>query len=235
MTALVDEGDCIVYNVLRHCAIYFEKRGMLMRRLIAAFLAICLVLLLPSCSGAALPEENDRGSSQEVMSSIPSSQMSTTSRTVGQEASSGMGGSSSVSSQGQSSQPASSGSVESGRIGDYEVAIRSARLSKDYRQKDVLIVTYDFTNHGEDGMSFLIAINAKAYQNGHELSMATVTGDKEYRIQDMMKDVGPGETQQVQRAFLLEDTTSPVEAEVSELISMNKDRFSRTFDLTALS
>ncbi|BCI59881.1 DUF5067 domain-containing protein [Solibaculum mannosilyticum] len=211
-----------------------------MRRFVAAFLAICLVLLLPSCSGYALPEENDEAlpSQQAVSSDLSSAQAPGTSQPAAVSSSTEMpsqGESSLASSQGQGSQPESSGSVGSGRIGDYEVAIRSARLSKDYRQKDVLIVTYDFTNHGQDGMSFLIAINAKAYQNGHELSMATITGDKEYRIQDMMKDVGPGETQQVQRAFLLEDTTSPVEAEVSELISMNKDCFSRTFDLTSLS
>lgn len=210
---------------------------MLVRRFIAAFLIICLVFLLSSCGSAILPEKNNEGSSQETMVSSPSSQPGVSSNTSSQEMQSASEGETSqeASGQGQNSQPPISGGRETGRIGDYEVAIRSARLSEDYRQKDVLIVTYDFTNHGEDGMSFLIAINAKAYQNGHELSMATVTGDKEYRIQDMMKDVEPGGTQQVQRAFLLEDTTSPVEAQVSELISMNQDKFSRTFDLTALS
>lgn len=209
---------------------------MLVRRFIVAFLIICLAFLLPSC-GAILPEENNGGSSQETMASSTSFQPGVSSNTSSQEMQSASEKETSqeASWQGQSSQPPISGEQETGRIGDYEVTIRSARLSKDYRQKDVLIVTYDFTNHGEDGMSFLIAINAKAYQNGHELSMATVTGDKEYRIQDMMKDVEPGETQKVQRAFLLKDITSPVEVQVSELISMNQDKFSRTFDLIELS
>ena len=58
----------------------------------------------------------------------------------------------------------------SGTLGDYDVSVVSHRLSKDYKDAPAIIVTFGFTNNGDDSSNFLTAISCKAFQDGVQLS-----------------------------------------------------------------
>ena len=125
---------------------------------------------------------------------------------------------------------------DSGAIGDYTVSILDASLTKDYEDNDAIVISYEFTNNSDEAISFMVAIGAKAYQDGVELETAIITGDDNYSSEDLMKEIKPGATLTVQKAFALDNTTSPVEAEAEELFSWEDDApvLTRTFDLAAL-
>ncbi len=84
------------------------------------------------------------------------------------------------------------------------VEIVSQKLSKDYNDKDVLIVEYAFTNTSDKAASFVTTVTDKAFQNGVELD-STVMGCDDYDAGDQLKDVQPGVTFNVECAYILED------------------------------
>lgn len=115
--------------------------------------------------------------------------------------------------------------------GKYYVEVLSARKSKDYSGKDVVIINYRYTNNSDETKSFMLAFNAQAFQNGVELENAIVTADKSYSSENILKDVKPGGTIEVQEAYVLQDN-SPVTVEVGALFSFNDDTIiSKTFPL----
>lgn len=115
------------------------------------------------------------------------------------------------------------------------MSILDATLSKDYEDKDAIIVSYDFTNNGENETSFMVAISAKAYQDGIELESAIIMGD-DLNAEDQMKNIKPGATLTVKKAYVLDNNTSPVEVEVEKLISWddNAPVLTKTFDPASL-
>ena len=113
--------------------------------------------------------------------------------------------------------PAPSPKVEGkGMVGDYEIEIKSAEKGKDYQKRDSIIVTYQFTNKSEKAQSFMIAISAKAFQDGIECTTAIDTGTDSSAL---MAEIKPGASIEVKEAYVLNNTTSPVEIEVKELIT----------------
>lgn len=142
-------------------------------------------------------------------------------------------------------QPAQSNAVETtspapeneqtgaGSLGDYSVEILSARKSTDYEDKDAIIIRYNFTNNSDEAASFMFATQSKAFQDGVELEMAMMMDDT-YNSQDLTKEIKPGASIEVEKAFVL-NGDSPVEAEVTELISFDdEEKIEKTFDLTTL-
>lgn len=115
-----------------------------------------------------------------------------------------------------------------GKLGDYYVKIVSAKKSTDYEGKDVLVVTYEWTNNGKEATSFMVAFIAKAYQNGVECSSAFLVDDVD--AEKSMNNIKPGTTYTVQEAYLLQDE-SEVTIEVTELFSFSNDMVSKTFVL----
>lgn len=145
-------------------------------------------------------------------------------------------GSSSGASQGGSQDPSSkaesagtSKQEEKGTLGNYTVEIQSAQLAKDYEGNDALIVRYSFTNNGVEPQSFLVAVDDRVYQDGVELSSAIITGNDDYDAEASMKSVQKGATLEVQKAYKLSNTTSPVSVECSELISTDNEKVVNTF------
>ncbi|MFV0399542.1 MAG: DUF5067 domain-containing protein [Oscillospiraceae bacterium] len=126
--------------------------------------------------------------------------------------------------------PAASAGADSGDIGDYHVAITGAAMGTDYEGKDVLIVTYEWTNNSEETTSFIFSFTHQAFQNGIECESAI--GVDGVESADSMKDIRPGATLEVKEAYVLGDTTSPVEVEVTELMSFtDSGMVTKTFDL----
>lgn len=115
-----------------------------------------------------------------------------------------------------------------GDLGKYHIKIVSAEKGKDYSDKAVLVVTYEWTNNGDKETSFSLAFDAKAYQGGVECSSLTVVDGVD--AQKLLSNIKPGASLVVQEAYVLNDD-SDVEVEVSELISFSDKKVVKTFSV----
>ena len=122
---------------------------------------------------------------------------------------------------------------EQNKLGDFAVTIESARLAKDYEGKDVVIVKYTFENlNDEDGDSFMWAMDDKVFQNGVGLNKSYFVDDSaNYSSDNQSKEIRKGASIEVEVAYELNDTTTPIEVEVSELISFTDAKVTKTFNL----
>ena len=126
-----------------------------------------------------------------------------------------------------------SAGADNTELGDYLVDIKSCRIAKDYEGKPVVIVTYGFTNNGENTTSFTVAISDKVFQNGVGLNKAFILDDSaQYSSDNQMRDLQTGASLDVEVAYVLNDTTSDIVVEVSELISLNDAKLTATFSIT---
>ena len=118
-------------------------------------------------------------------------------------------------------------------LGDYNIVIKSCRLATDYDDKPVIIIAYDFTNNGERAESFDFTIDAKAYQNGIGLTRAYILDESaNYDSDDQERDIQKGVTLTVEVAYVLNDTTTPVDVEVMEYMSFSSKKLVKTFELS---
>ena len=76
-------------------------------------------------------------------------------------------------------------------------------------------------------MSFDVALEANAYQDGVGLETAITDDDADY----FDVEIKPGVTKDVKKVYVLRDTTTPVEVEVSELFSLSDDKVVTTVEL----
>lgn len=102
----------------------------------------------------------------------------------------------------------------------FAVTIGDSHVTKDYQGKQALVVDFSFQNNSDKATSFIVAVSAKAFQNGVQLETGIVTGDKKFDAANSMKEIKPGASIQAQYAYVLADT-SDVTVEVTELISLN--------------
>ena len=101
------------------------------------------------------------------------------------------------------------------KLDDYQLLYKGACIMTDSDGNDAIVLTLDFTNNGKDNASYLWGVDETVMQNGVELEVATVFTDYdtfETVIEGQFTDVAPGATVEVRTAYLLQDTTSPVEA-----------------------
>ncbi len=118
-----------------------------------------------------------------------------------------------------------------GKLGDYEVEIKSFRLGED-SGKNIIYITYGFTNNSKEAAAFMFAINDKAFQNGVQCESSIILRDDTYKSGESMKEIQPGTTFEFEKAFDLNDTTSPVTIELTETFSFtSKEKVSKTFNL----
>lgn len=118
------------------------------------------------------------------------------------------------------SAPETASAPAEGSDSEYSVAIDGSHLTKDYEGKPTLVVDFTFKNNSDKASSFLVAVSAKAFQNGVELETAIVGDDKKFDSGAGMKEIKPGASLKVQSAYVLADK-SDVTVEVSELISFD--------------
>lgn len=137
------------------------------------------------------------------------------------------------SSQNQGNSSASNNnSTNKSNLGDYNVVIESCRLVEDWDGKPVVIVKYKFTNNDDDPAAFWIALNDGVYQNGIGLNEAYLLDDSaNYSSDNQMKKIKKGATLDVEVAYYLNDTTTPIEVEVCETISFRDDKVTKTFTI----
>ena len=118
-------------------------------------------------------------------------------------------------------------------LGDYTVEISDYRFAKDYEGKDVIIVKYIFSNvNGDEPASFMFAFSNYAFQNGVGLNEAIFMDDNsDYNSDNQTKEIKKGATIEVEVAYELNDSTTPVEIEVEELFSFEEKTITKTFEI----
>lgn len=117
-------------------------------------------------------------------------------------------------------------------LGDYSVIIDSCRLAKDFEGKDIVIVKYNFTNNSDDSASFMFAFEDTVYQDGIGLNRCYFADDNaNYSEDNQTKEIKTGATLDVEVAYELNDTTTDIEVEVKELISLSDKTITKTFSI----
>ena len=120
------------------------------------------------------------------------------------------------------------------KIAGYNVVIESCRLTTEkYTGKEYIIVKYKFTNNSKRDCDFYSAVGDKAFQNGVELRDTIFYGDGSgYDSGDIYKDIKPGTTQELERAYELNDTVTDVTVEISAgRYSSKGSKITKTFSI----
>lgn len=99
---------------------------------------------------------------------------------------------------------------------EFAFEITGTSLSKDYDDSDVLVVTYNFTNNSDSATSFSFACQDTAFQNGVECD-STIISCPEIDAQQQLNDIQPGTTYTLNVGYHLQDLTSPVTIQVTDL------------------
>ncbi|MBK2001880.1 DUF5067 domain-containing protein [Listeria ivanovii subsp. londoniensis] len=114
------------------------------------------------------------------------------------------------------------------KLGDYQVEIISLEVIKDYEGKDAIAVKSKFTNNSKENISFMVAIDQQAFQNGTQLETTVSSGDV---LGNTDKDVQPGSSLEVTETYSLQDTQNKVDIEAKELISFSDNTVKKSFEL----
>lgn len=118
-------------------------------------------------------------------------------------------------------------------LGDYDVVIESCRLASDYEGKPIIIVKYKFTNNGDEPACFAWSLEHSAFQNGVGLNECYVAADSaNYSSDNQTKEIKKGASLTVEVAYKLNDSTTAVEIEVSELISFSDKKITKLFSIS---
>lgn len=105
-------------------------------------------------------------------------------------------------------------------LGDYTVEIESATITQDYAGDPAVVITYSWTNNSSETTSPLFSVSTAVFQDGVGLESALITDDSVYDSSMRTADVRPGTTIEVQEAFSLYNTTSPIEVEITESFTL---------------
>ena len=125
---------------------------------------------------------------------------------------------------------AEAGAPEEGDLGDYHVKILDAETGlKDYDGNPVIGVKYEYTNNGKENMMFDVAVNAQAFQDGVQLELAFMDEFSD-EYENVSKEIKTGATITCELYYEL-TSESDVEIEVSELISFDDAKLTKTFSV----
>lgn len=113
-----------------------------------------------------------------------------------------------------------------GTLGNYYVKFTGCEMVSDYEGKPALLVHYDFTNNSEETICAWAAIGIQAFQDGVQLEVE-YAGDG-FGLENEDKEIRPGTTISVTKSFIT-TSTSPVEIEATEFISLNDNMVVSTY------
>lgn len=122
--------------------------------------------------------------------------------------------------------------TKTGKIGKYNITIKESKVVQN-GDKNILIVTYVFTNNSDDSKAFMYAVTDKLFQNGVELGTVYSSWgmEDEYNFDNKSKEIKPGVSLDVQCAYELNDTTTDVEVEITEWISLDDKKLTYVIQL----
>ncbi len=139
-------------------------------------------------------------------------------------------GESSTDDQGSSSANAD---ANKGNLSDCNIEIKSCRLATDYEGKKVVIVNYGYTNLSENATSFMTAVEAEVYQNGVGLNEAYILDESaNYSSDNQTKEIKKDAALDVEVAYELNDEITEIEVEVTEWLSLDDKKVTKTFTIT---
>lgn len=118
----------------------------------------------------------------------------------------------------------------SGNLGDYYVEIGDAQVKKDKNGKPILVVNVKYTNNGNSENAFAYSIIDNAYQDGVQIESASDW--KSYDSDSQFKQLLKGATYNVQVAYELNNTTSDVVVIMTEFISLDSKKVTKTFKIS---
>jgi len=130
--------------------------------------------------------------------------------------------------------PKSSGGemIGSGNLGDSYVEIKGAELGTNYSDKPIIIITYSWTNNSDETTSAMVSTFEKAFQDGIELDSSISAKDVDFS--NNSKDIRPGKSIDIKKAYVLTSDVSTVEFEITEWISFSDEVVKMDFDPAAL-
>ena len=123
--------------------------------------------------------------------------------------------------------------IGEGDLGDYHLEIKGAELDQNYDGESIIVSTYAWTNNSDETKSAMTATYEKAFQNGIQLESAYFAENVDFSNND--KEVRPGNTLDIKKAFVLISDTAVVEFEITEWISFSDDMVAMDFDPASLS
>lgn len=106
----------------------------------------------------------------------------------------------------ESKPEAADNSNEESKNEENNIKIVSWNLSTDYSGAEVLVVEYEWTNNGDDDISFMTAFTTSVYQNGIECESAILCDDVDSEA--LLNSIKPGVTYNVKKAYVLQDKTT---------------------------
>lgn len=125
-------------------------------------------------------------------------------------------------------------SASSGTLGNYYVEIKDASIVTDYDGNPAIVITYEWTNNGEETVSAEDVLARAAFQDGTPLDDAYIGDVALYDSELLYRELDPGETFDVQCAFTLASDSAIVEFELSELAGSLGSFVAADFDPSTL-
>lgn len=120
---------------------------------------------------------------------------------------------------------------DKGDLGVHTVEIKSHKLVKDATGKDAIIIVYNVTNNGNAVENFITVLSDMAYQGDKKLNDATLKDIENFDADSIKDNLEKGKTHEVHKAYILEDTTTPVKVEVGLVNRMNEQKVAKTFSI----
>ena len=122
--------------------------------------------------------------------------------------------------------------IGSGKLGNYEITIESARIAESMFGDPIIIVKYIFTNNGTDPAAFWTSLSTNVFQDGIGLDKCYLVSDSaDYSSDAQQQEIKTGVTIEVEVAYKLNDTSTDVEIQVTEFISLNNKTVSKTLEI----
>ncbi len=108
-------------------------------------------------------------------------------------------------------------------VKDYLVEFVGYEFDKTYDGKDIIKITFHYTNNSSESKSYVWAVSLTAFQDGIELKDAYVADN------ERGTEIRPGKSIDIIQGFYLRDTAEQIEMEFDVPISFNDDNKSTRF------
>ena len=117
-------------------------------------------------------------------------------------------------------------------LGNYQVEIKSCRLAEDYEGKPIVIVNFKFTNNDDEAQAFYTAVEASVFQDGIGLNECYVADESaNYSDDNQTKEIKSASSIEVEVAYVLNDTETDLDVEVTEWISLSDKKITKKFSI----
>lgn len=124
--------------------------------------------------------------------------------------------------------------INTGGLGKALVEVKGAYLAEDYKSRPAIVITYSWINQTDEPISAMVSVLESAKQGDAKLESALLMSMPGYEPNNGMQDIQPGESIDVQSAFLLNNQTDNVVIELTEFDGETGDIVAAEFDLAAM-